>query len=616
MDISISNIENSIQDYLNEEQSDYAIMLSGEWGAGKTYFVKDEVFRLIKGSKKREVYVSLIGVNSDEEIERKVFEKINPFYNQEKSKAANESDHLEFLVHKTEPKSRNYIPKNVVLIFDDLERIDESYFESAMGFINVYIEHYHTKCIFVCNEQKLEEKIALFKKIKEKYIRFTYNFKADFEQLLIKELVAIESTQNIKIDEVLHVFNKGRCYNLRTLFFALSIFKRIINGLEKERIHFDEHNDQLFQLMLNYICFYSIEHKSKGVSHKILNQITIAYASGTFFDVDLNDSKQYLNEFEENQESVEIAEDKDKETSEIERIQKQYFSKDAINFQYFESIAEYIAYGFLDIEKLKLDINNAIDILNNELEKKRKQQITNIFSLKNEEYVEVIKTLLKSAEEGELDLISYVLFFHKLGWLDLYKLEGVEDYPKTTSKLHSGINLAYDNNKLVYVSNLENQIHVFHESDQYDKEFNKFRDLVISINDKLEESQVSYEVDSLLKYIKDENKTNLYEVLSNKETLKLNSSSAKKINSILKESDTDIVEVFSDALHRRYIERIGSIFSPTRENEMEFIRKFYQLLNSNDTLKLGSLQKMSNVQLYLLKNMLSKYIEDENKKKQ
>ena len=120
----------------------------------------------------------------------------------------------------------------------------------------------------------------------------------------------------------------------------------------------------------------------------------------------------------------------------------------------------------------------------------------------------------------------------------------------------------------------------------------------------------------MLKYIKDENKTNLYEVLSNKETLKLNSSSAKKINSILKESDTDIVEVFSHALHRRYIERIGSIFSPTRENEMEFIRKFYQLLNSNDTLKLGSLQKMSNVQLYLLKNMLSKYIEDENKKKQ
>lgn len=36
----------AIKRYLNDDTSDYAIMLSGEWGAGKSYFVKKEVMLL------------------------------------------------------------------------------------------------------------------------------------------------------------------------------------------------------------------------------------------------------------------------------------------------------------------------------------------------------------------------------------------------------------------------------------------------------------------------------------------------------------------------------------------------------------------------------------------
>ena len=39
-------IKNAISVYIQEEKSDYAVMLNGAWGSGKTYFVKKRTNRL------------------------------------------------------------------------------------------------------------------------------------------------------------------------------------------------------------------------------------------------------------------------------------------------------------------------------------------------------------------------------------------------------------------------------------------------------------------------------------------------------------------------------------------------------------------------------------------
>lgn len=215
----------AIKRYLNDDISDYAIMLSGEWGAGKSYFVKNEVISVLHDMKMREVYISMIGVDSDEQLKRKIFEKINPFYRDRKSNIAKEANYLEALAHK-KVESTSLIPKNLLLIFDDLERINPDYFEAAMGLINIYIEHCNTKCLFVCNEDKLEKRILSFREIKEKYIRFTYNFRGDFKKIIENELKELKVDSTINAEEVIYIFKRGRSFNLRTLFLHY-LFLRI-----------------------------------------------------------------------------------------------------------------------------------------------------------------------------------------------------------------------------------------------------------------------------------------------------------------------------------------------------------------------------------------------------
>ncbi len=62
---SNEDIVNIVKDYLDDKTYSYAIMLEGEWGSGKTYFVKN----ILKDSiDKKIIYVSLYGIDSLDEI--------------------------------------------------------------------------------------------------------------------------------------------------------------------------------------------------------------------------------------------------------------------------------------------------------------------------------------------------------------------------------------------------------------------------------------------------------------------------------------------------------------------------------------------------------------------
>ncbi|MGA9638212.1 hypothetical protein [Flavobacterium sp.] len=75
-----------IEEYLQLE-TNYAIILNGEYGIGKTYYIKKELFPRIKelqvsNSKKEEFYIpiiiSLFEVNSIEEIQNQIFIELYP----------------------------------------------------------------------------------------------------------------------------------------------------------------------------------------------------------------------------------------------------------------------------------------------------------------------------------------------------------------------------------------------------------------------------------------------------------------------------------------------------------------------------------------------------------
>jgi archaellum biogenesis ATPase FlaH len=69
------NVTEFIKYYTStEDKLDYAIFLEGEWGCGKTYYLK----KTIKGLNlsERELYLSLYGINKMEEVNMKIKENL------------------------------------------------------------------------------------------------------------------------------------------------------------------------------------------------------------------------------------------------------------------------------------------------------------------------------------------------------------------------------------------------------------------------------------------------------------------------------------------------------------------------------------------------------------
>lgn len=58
--------------YLQDSETEYAIMISGKWGCGKTYFWKNNIVSKLKEIGKKHIYVSLYGIKTIDEIEQKI----------------------------------------------------------------------------------------------------------------------------------------------------------------------------------------------------------------------------------------------------------------------------------------------------------------------------------------------------------------------------------------------------------------------------------------------------------------------------------------------------------------------------------------------------------------
>lgn len=189
-----------IKDYLKKDNTDYALMINGAWGSGKTVFIKNALKSEIEKincpkqkndneKKYQQLYVTLYGVSSIEEIKERIFYGVNPKYKwiefvSSKVVSATEAIPVAgsalrnfFSLNGKEREAirtavANYDDK--VFVFDDLERVDKNKIDiqSVLGYINSLAEHYHYKIVVVANDEVLGND---YKQFKEKTIRFSYN---------------------------------------------------------------------------------------------------------------------------------------------------------------------------------------------------------------------------------------------------------------------------------------------------------------------------------------------------------------------------------------------------------------------------------------------------------
>lgn len=261
-------IKEAVKVYLNEENSDYAIMLNGKWGCGKTYFVKNELIDHIQEQDNREViYISLFGITNIDELYNNISLhlvniKANE-YAQNKRKLydhnaydkkinTSESNSISFWAGMLN-KSFNLLPQSetlkkitadingkvinfnkYVFIFDDLERNSLGY-TTLLGFFDKVADQNNLKAILVCDENKIKEKDKdeFYKTFKEKVIGLTIeynsNMDAEFDNI-VSYYVKNEDVKKYFSDNkkrVLSLFKSADSYNLRTLISACKRFAEL-----------------------------------------------------------------------------------------------------------------------------------------------------------------------------------------------------------------------------------------------------------------------------------------------------------------------------------------------------------------------------------------------------
>jgi hypothetical protein len=255
----------------------YAVLLKGKWGSGKTHFINSYKKHLDDEIKQKYIYVSLYGVTSYDEIETKFLKAIHPKLYNDKTIFAGKIVKGLFKATfkfdwdddgKTDGSASAQIPNfkpedllntnDRILIFDDLERCSVKIVD-LLGYINYFVEHQSYKVILIANEEELK-KTKKYKKIKEKLIGKTFEFKTDVNQAYESFVKELKNEEVFKIhkDTIIEVFEKSESNNLRLLRQGLFDFKRLYDLILKNHVE----KEELIRDFINFFFIFIFETRS------------------------------------------------------------------------------------------------------------------------------------------------------------------------------------------------------------------------------------------------------------------------------------------------------------------------------------------------------------------
>lgn len=270
------------------KEPQYAVLLTGLWGCGKTWFIKDFVENQLSNSE-HVLYLSLYGMQTFDDIESELFRLRHPVLG---SKSARILHRLARGVLKTSINfdidgdgkadgsvsggiptekllERVSLDSGQILIFDDLERCSIP-IADLLGYINQFIEHGGLKSILIANEIELHRENvtpdANYARIKEKLIGRTLEIEPEVTRALehfAAELPAARAQAVIKSNFTLitQVYECSKYKNLRLVRHALWDFDRLCQSLEQPALASDELLRDLLALFLSY----SLEIQSGAV---------------------------------------------------------------------------------------------------------------------------------------------------------------------------------------------------------------------------------------------------------------------------------------------------------------------------------------------------------------
>ena len=294
-----------ILNYIKNDITGRAIMLTGEWGSGKSYYVKNTLKPFLEDNeadKHKCVIVSLYGLSDISEISKSIYIELRTIKKVSSSETETTAKAVGKIVCKTilnglvgkigfdigsiNDKDLQEIYESVdltgkLIVLEDIERTQIDIIE-LLGYINNMCENDGVKVLLVTNESELittyeksddqgkttkyyTDSAKAYKRAKEKTIGDTIYFNCDYEKTIPQIIDSFGIfMQRYNTDEyaadIRDLFFHMGSYNLRAFIYCCQKVKEIIMFIEDDGTEIKNEIEEI----IFYGCIAFTQRQSKG----------------------------------------------------------------------------------------------------------------------------------------------------------------------------------------------------------------------------------------------------------------------------------------------------------------------------------------------------------------
>ena len=543
----MEDLVESILDYIRADYTDYAIMINGEWGSGKTYFWNHKIRNKIEsmqlnGKRYKTIYMSLYGISNLEEISKKIFIETTQLMDKnlkkymdskgqenipEYAKTGLDMANL-FGVTQNGDKldySDFFATDDKVLCFDDLERANVDVID-ILGYINNFVEHDHIKTIIICNEKELSTKL---KSSNLEMKTFIATYLLDKEGDLVKKTdkPMVERIQ----DTIEYVFDKANDYErikeklIGETFEYAPEFNYIINGIlmryEKypELIRFLRENTNLIISTFNksgtrnlrilkhalndFKKIFDMVNKSYPNTNNRVMQTMLIFTIAISFEIKAGKvTKDKFININSNEEYKAILVSSrvfmDNRQFYIKEFDNNYYYNFKAEYRFFKFIEMYIRTRIFDMKVFKENMEVIINTIDTDKLPAYKRLLTEEYwKIADDQFNSVIEEIIQDVKEGKIKPIEMVKIF---AYFSYFIKKDLINYDIKTIKsiFLNGINIA--SLTAEYCSNVDEELsqisveEIGPEMDEVIKYFNE-------VNEKLKDKMYMEKAEEIFKYI-------------------------------------------------------------------------------------------------------------------
>lgn len=293
------NIVNFLNGYMMNPDPQYAVLLKGKWGCGKTHFINHWI-DAYKGNPTTEqvlepIYVSLYGLSDTKQITTAINRVICPILYGKAAKAGKVLAKIASAMVLKHEVDLNYdgisdLSINIgidslskfksndslanskkLLIFDDLERCDIP-MKKLLGYLNFFVEQCNCHLIVIGDEDKIAEgeNKKIFGEFKEKTIGREFEIATDIHSAL--DTFVNQTPKNDFVvghqEQIEKFFAMTECDNLRILRQALWDFSRFEESMT-DFLGDSRYEDIMIHVLGTYIISYC---EYRGKNHELLDK--------------------------------------------------------------------------------------------------------------------------------------------------------------------------------------------------------------------------------------------------------------------------------------------------------------------------------------------------------